>query len=133
MADGKKLSGECLCGDVKWQMEGPFGFLGMCQCSLCRKATGSAFATNLFAPIEQFSWVSGEGNRIDYMVPPPRKFGNAACKTCGSRVPRVLAAGDRVLIPLGSTMEDPDIEPSLVCVADHTQWFPNLEAALTTS
>lgn len=131
MTDLKRQSGSCLCGAVSWEMEGPFGFLGMCQCSLCRSVTGSAFATNLFAPVEQFEWISGEDHRIIYQMPPPKKFGNSVCKTCGSRVPKVSAAGDRVLIPLGSTSEAPGIAPTLVCLEDHAEWLPNLEAALT--
>lgn len=126
----KTLSGSCLCGDVAWEMTGPFDFLGMCQCSLCRKVTGSAFATNLFANLEQFHWLSGEDNRIEYTMAPPKKFGTSACKTCGSRVPRIMAARGRVLIPLGSTMEDPGIAPTLVCAEDHTDWFTDLERAV---
>ncbi len=122
----RTLSGSCLCGAVAWEMNGPFDFLGMCQCSLCRKVTGSAFATNLFASLDQFRWVSGEDNRISYAMPPPKKFGTCSCKTCGSRVPRVMAARSRVLIPLGSTMEAPGIEPTLVCQEDHTDWFDKL-------
>lgn len=127
MSDSKKQSGSCLCGAVSWEMEGPYGFLGMCQCSLCRSVTGSAFATNLFAPVEQFLWKSGEDHRIVYQMPAPKKFGNSACKTCGSRVPKVSAAGDRVLIPLGSTSEVPGIAPTLVCLEDHAEWFSGLE------
>ena len=132
MAEPKTLSGACLCGSVTWEMQGPYGFLGMCQCSLCRAVTGSALATNLFAPVDQFAWLSGEDNRIVYRMPAPKKFGNAACKTCGSRVPNVIVAAGRVLIPLGSTVDAPEIDPAMVCAEDHTDWFPNLEAALVT-
>ena len=130
MSDPKSLSGACLCGAVSWEMDGPYGFLGMCQCSLCRAVTGSAFATNLFVPVEQFRWLSGEDHRILYQMPPPKKFGNSVCKTCGSRVPKVIAAGERVLIPLGSTSEAPGIPPTLVCVEDNTEWFTDISAAL---
>jgi hypothetical protein len=32
-----------------------------------------------------------------------------------------------MLAPLGSTMETPEIEPTLVCAKDHTDWFSGLE------
>ena len=51
MTTYKKLSGECLCGNVSWSMKGPFDFFGLCQCSLCRKLTGSGFASNLFVKL----------------------------------------------------------------------------------
>lgn len=121
------LSGTCLCGDVAWEMEGPFDFFGMCQCSLCRKVTGSAFASNLFCDIDKFKWLKGEDNRTVYRVPAPKRFGNAFCKTCGSRVANVITANNRVLLPLGSTMEDPGIKPTLVCAEDHAEWFTGLQ------
>ena len=57
MTTYKKLSGECLCGNVSWSMKGPFDFFGLCQCSLCRKLTGSGFASNLFVKFDQFQWI----------------------------------------------------------------------------
>ena len=123
------LNGECLCGKVSWEMHGPYEFFGICQCSRCRKVTGAAFATNLFVKPEQFSWLSGQNKRGEYILSPPDTFGNAFCNNCGSRVPRQTARG-WILAPLGSTMELPDIEPTLVCPEDHTDWFTNLEEIL---
>jgi hypothetical protein len=123
MMTEQTLTGSCLCGEVAWEMDGPFDFFGMCQCSLCRKVTGSAFASNLFCSADKFRWLKGEDNRILYQMPAPRKFGNAVCKTCGSRAPKFNTAGDRVLLPLGSTMNDPGIKPIFVCPEDHAEWF----------
>jgi hypothetical protein len=111
-------------------MHGPFQFFGMCQCSLCRKVTGSALATNLFVNLEGFSWVSGESNVAEYSLPAPSKFGNSFCKTCGSRVPKVSSERNSALIPLGSTMQIPEIDVTLVCLDDQVDWFPDLESAL---
>jgi len=129
MKNIKTLTGECLCGKVSWEMSGPFEFFGMCQCSRCRKVTGAAFATNLFVKPEQFNWHSGKDNRGEYLMASPNTFGNAFCKTCGSRVPRNTARG-WVLTPLGSSMELPGIEPTLVCPEDHTDWFTGLESMI---
>ena len=121
----KTLNGECLCGIVSWQMKGPYEFFGMCQCSRCRKVTGAAFATNLFVKPEQFLWLSGENKRGEYTLPLPNTFGNAFCNKCVSRVPRQTAKG-WMLLPLGSTMEAPNITPTLVQIEDHTEWFTKL-------
>jgi hypothetical protein len=32
-----------------------------------------------------------------------------------------------MLAPLGSTMDAPEIKPTLVCAKDHTDWFSGLE------
>ena len=76
----KVLFGECLCTKVSWNMQGPFDFFGMCQCSLCRKLTGSAFAANLFVKLEQFNWLSGEENRLEFKLPKPSNFITSSCK-----------------------------------------------------
>ena len=125
------LFGECLCGTVSWKMHGPFDFFAMCQCSLCRKLTGSAFATNLFVKIDQFRWLSGETNRLEFQMSKPSNFITASCKTCGSRVPKIFGRNNhKVLIPYGSTTEKPGIQTSLICYDDHTEWFTDLKSAL---
>ena len=126
----KTLKGECLCGLVSWQLSGPYEFFGMCQCSRCRKATGAAFATNLFVKAEQFKWLSGKEMVDEYVMEEPNTFGNAFCKKCGSRSPRFSPARGWMMAPLGSTMETPEIEPTLVCAKDHTDWFKKLEEML---
>ena len=126
----KTLKGECLCGLVSWQLSGPYEFFGMCQCSRCRKATGAAFATNLFVKADQFKWLSGKDVVNEYVMEPPNTFGNAFCENCGSRAPRFSSARGWMMAPLGSTMEEPEIEPTLVCVKDHTDWFKKLKEML---
>ena len=80
----KTLKGECLCGKVSWQLSGPYEFFGMCQCSRCRKATGAAFATNLFVKAEQFKWLSGKKLVNEYVMEQPNTFGNAFCNAFGN-------------------------------------------------
>ena len=127
MNEYKTLKGECLCGQVSWELAGPYEFFGMCQCSRCRKVTGAAFATNLFVKADQFNWISGEDNTGKYALEPPNTFGNAFCKNCGSRAPRFIPSKGWMLAPLGSTMDAPEIKPTLVCAKDHTDWFSGLE------
>ena len=127
MNDYKTLKGECLCGQVSWELAGPYEFFGMCQCSRCRKVTGAAFATNHFVKANQFKWISGEDNTGKYALEPPNTFGNAFCKNCGSRAPRFIPSKGWMLAPLGSTMDAPEIKPTLVCAKDHTDWFSGLE------
>ncbi|PRY63410.1 hypothetical protein B0H98_1085 [Vreelandella songnenensis] len=35
------MTGECLCGEVKFEIDGKLPNLYQCHCSLCRKTTGS--------------------------------------------------------------------------------------------
>ncbi len=56
----QQYTGSCLCGAVCYEINGPIGEIVECHCSRCRKANGTAYATN--APIAKadFKIVSGE-------------------------------------------------------------------------
>ncbi len=44
--------GSCLCGSIYFQLQGTLTDIIHCHCSLCRKASGSAYATNGFINAE---------------------------------------------------------------------------------
>ena len=52
--------GGCLCGAVKYEVRGEFSQAVYCHCGRCRKASGSAFATNAVASDKDFVVTSGE-------------------------------------------------------------------------
>jgi hypothetical protein len=54
------VSGSCLCGAVTYEVSKLFLSFVHCHCSRCCKATGSAHASNLRVPPDQFSWTSGQ-------------------------------------------------------------------------
>ena len=43
--------GRCLCGALRYQIDGPFVDMLHCHCSMCRKHHGTPFATWAAAPI----------------------------------------------------------------------------------
>ena len=54
------MKGECLCGNVKFEIEEKIRNLYQCHCSLCRKAKGAAANAATFVQSSAFRWVSGE-------------------------------------------------------------------------
>ncbi len=42
------VHGACLCGAVKFTLSGVAESFHLCHCSRCRKATGTAHASNIF-------------------------------------------------------------------------------------
>jgi hypothetical protein len=65
------VEGSCFCGEVRYEVDGPFNTMMSCHCSMCRKHHGSAFATYVSAPIDSFRWVGGEDSLLKYS--PQRK------------------------------------------------------------
>ncbi len=75
------ISGSCLCNAVRFTVKPPFIQFYHCHCSQCRKSTGTAHATNLYAKIVNFSWVSGIDNITRYDLQPAKRFACVFCKT----------------------------------------------------
>ena len=76
--------GSCLCGKVKFTITNKINNIIYCHCSMCRKAQGSAFATNGNVALIDFKFLSGENNLTDYSYSENQK--KYFCKTCGSPI-----------------------------------------------
>ena len=107
-----KVTGSCLCGAVQYEVEGETVRFSHCHCSRCRKATGTAHATNLLlTPVTGITWTKGEASLSRYKVPEAERFYNCFCTTCGSPMPRTVPEIDAVLIPAGSLDCAPPVSP----------------------
>ena len=95
-----KIKGACLCGKIRYEINNRFDQLYLCHCKLCRKISGSDYASNLFGEIGSLRWLSGENliERFDY---PGREFTNAFCKLCGSGVPYLNRNGTAIVLRAG--------------------------------
>jgi len=106
------VSGSCLCGEVKYTVEGNVERFSHCHCQRCRKATGTGHASNvLVSPLSGLKWLSGESSLVRYKVPEADRFYNCFCSNCGSPMPREIEQLDAVLIPAGSIDGDLPIQP----------------------
>ena len=98
------ITGECLCGAIRFEVdrfEGPFE---LCHCTRCRKAFGSAFAAMIGVKRSDFRWRSGQDTVRRYEAPVrvhPPGYATAFCPRCGSPAPDVPEEGDWFEIPAG--------------------------------
>ncbi|MBQ4852495.1 GFA family protein [Pseudoalteromonas sp. MMG013] len=72
----------CLCGAVKIEIHGAITDIIHCHCSLCRKSTGSAYATNGFVDTEQFKITQGINHIAHFEFKTGRK--RHFCRHCAS-------------------------------------------------
>ena len=55
-----RFEGECLCGEVKYCIDGePTGFFH-CHCERCRRVSGTGHASNLRVVSDGVNWLKGE-------------------------------------------------------------------------
>jgi hypothetical protein len=122
----KTIPGSCLCGNVRFEVTGPFSAFHMCHCSRCRKSTASAHASNIFAAPENIAWLSGEEKIKRFDLPSAKRFSKCFCTDCGSSVPYASRNGKMVIIPAGLMDKDPDIFPQdNIFWGNRAPWYDN--------
>ncbi|WP_371398055.1 GFA family protein [Fretibacter rubidus] len=78
-----KITGQCLCGDVKFSADGEIDFQGNCHCTDCRQVTGAAFATLVFMNKADIK-ITGETKSYDHTVDSGNTLTKHFCPNCGS-------------------------------------------------
>jgi hypothetical protein len=84
----RMVTGSCLCGKVRFEIDSRLTPIQYCHAARCRKATGSAFAAELAARTADFRWVSGADIVAVYEAPllrEPPPYRHASVAACGSR------------------------------------------------
>jgi hypothetical protein len=104
-AETPAATGGCLCGAVRYEVRGRLPPVGMCHCSLCRRASGTGSNAVLNVRAERFVWLAGEDHRRSFHL--PSGWGTNFCPTCGCPTPHPTSRGDRYFVPAGSLDADP--------------------------
>ena len=112
MSEIERIEGGCLCGSIRYRACGPWLRFVHCHCSRCRKATGTAHATNLFTAPDNLEWLTGEANVERYDLPSAQSFAVCFCRACGSPLPHLARSGSAWVIPAGSLDREPSVTPS---------------------
>jgi hypothetical protein len=98
------MTGQCFCGSVAFEFEGPTTDIELCHCTRCQRATGSPFAAEFKVRADRFRWLRGE-ELISFCEAPilrdPPAYRRSFCKICGSSVPSVFPGNPGVQIPTG--------------------------------
>lgn len=121
-------TGSCLCGGVRYAIDGPLESILHCHCSMCRKWHGSAFRTRAGVRAGVFRWVQGEELLSRYESSPgtTRTF----CRVCGSKLVSLCADAPEMLgLALGTLDTDPGARPVChVFVSSKAPWFDITDA-----
>ena len=102
------VRGSCLCGEVRFEVSGPFPKLYQCHCSLCRKQGGSVSNTGLIVASGNFRWLAGEEGLGRWQR--SSGFRSWFCARCGSTVPNPLRDTGYVWVPAGALDDDAPLE-----------------------
>jgi len=119
-------SGSCLCGEVRFEVEGDFEHFFLCHCRRCQKDTGSAHGANLFSSTAKLKWLSGS-DKVTSFTLPSTQHSKSFCSKCGSALPNIQMGGKLLVVPAGSLDTDVHIMPNAhICMASKANWDDDL-------
>ena len=102
--------GGCLCGKVAFTINGEIRNIVYCHCSQCRKAQGSAFATNGIVQSKDFQFVSGKDELTAYSEDGDQT--KYFCQHCGSPImSKRESKPDDIRVRLGTIESDINERP----------------------
>ncbi len=120
-------AGSCLCGAVRFEVAGELSQIELCHCVKCRKAYGAAFASTLYARIDDFRWLAGERSVATFDAPVesrPPAYRHCFCRTCGSPLPLVLEGLPLVELPAATFDDAIEARPRYhMFVAQKSEWL----------
>jgi hypothetical protein len=110
VADGS-ITGGCLCGGVRFQVDGPIGPASYCHCTRCQRRTGTASSAQARLAPGSLRITAGADLVREYQ--PPDGFAKAFCSACGSALfSRDPAQTEPFSVRLGVLDGDPGVRPS---------------------
>lgn len=118
-----EFTGSCLCGKVRYAIEGEAVAFYHCHCGRCRKTYGTGHASNIRIDTQHITWLSGADLVKRYKIPEAIRFRSDFCGECGSPMPRYFEETQFVVLPAGTLDSEPPIMPQArIFHADKTAW-----------
>ena len=117
------MRGECLCGQVKFEILGSVPSLCQCHCSLCRKQSGSSSNSAMVVRADDFRWLSGAEHISSWVK--DTGFRSDFCSRCGSPVPNPLRKSPYFWVPAG--LLDAEVQTEIrahLFVSSKAAWDP---------
>ena len=115
-------TGRCLCGDIRYEIDGKISPIWLCHCSKCRRLTGSAFHASAVCRPERFRWLTETDSIREYKDTPG--FITRFCGRCGSPVPTLLEQHGLMFLHVGAIDGDPGREIAHhIFTASKAPWF----------
>jgi len=120
---GEGVRGSCLCGGVRFVVDGDPIIARHCHCLRCRRGRAALHASNMVVPFGAIRITHGEDRVRAWKVPDARHFTQCFCADCGSTVPTVDAGRGIAIVPMGCLDDAPRTVPSEhIWVGSKSSW-----------
>lgn len=98
-------TGGCLCGAVRYELQGEPAFTGICHCRDCQKATGSGYVAIMAMP-ESAVKMTGETKGFDVTGESGGTITRGFCPVCGSLLFSKSARMNGMILITAGTLDD---------------------------
>ena len=122
MSNEKLYTGSCLCGGIRYEIQGEIGEVLYCHCKRCRKANGTAFATN--APIQKADFKIVQGEQLLKKYQSSETTQRCFCGECASPIISIKTdTPDTYRLRIGTLDTPLEHKPSMhIFVAHKAEW-----------
>lgn len=99
------LAGGCLCGAVRYQLEGAkITDVAHCHCTMCQRAAGAPVVTWVTLPSAALAWTKGAPKIYRSSAEAERGF----CASCGGALTFQFTARPEEIDVTAASLDDPD-------------------------
>lgn len=114
------FSGGCLCGAVRYEVEGPALQTSLCHCEDCRRASGAPVVAWTFFAHGSLRWTKGSPKQVDF-AERERSF----CGDCGTPLMFFDPALPHIFEVSTNSLDDPAAHPpgDECWACDDLGWF----------
>jgi len=103
------IEGGCLCGAVRYRIDGEPVFSGTCECRTCRKASAAAIVPWIHLNSETLSFTSGKPVEFKSSPPVTRTF----CSGCGTPLTYRTESYGAMIDVTTCSLDDPSALPPI--------------------
>jgi hypothetical protein len=118
------LTGGCMCGAVRYEVDAPLESAVYCHCTRCQRRTGGSASAS--ARVQPGSFRIARGEELVELFRPEDGFAKAFCSACGSALYSQSRVQPEIIsVRMGTFDTDPGIRPSYrQFVAYAAAWEP---------
>jgi len=106
-AFSKPAEGGCLCGAIRYRVEGQIAESGYCHCRTCQKQSGAPVVAWFALPREHFVYTKGAPKTFRASARAGREF----CGNCGTYLVFREDNPDETISVNTATLDDPSLSP----------------------